>query len=83
MIFAYLVAHGSMWATIWAVYFLENKDFAREGFIIMHFGFMIIGLCYPVKYSGPIYNDDYVSDSFIFFNRFNGKSSRKFLCSTV
>lgn len=56
MIFAYLVAHGSMWATIWAVYFLENKDFAREGFIIMHFGFMIIGLCYPVKYSGPIHS---------------------------
>lgn len=44
----YLIPHSAMWATIWAVYHLENRDFVREGFIIMHFAFLTIGLAMPV-----------------------------------
>ncbi len=46
----YMMPHAAMWSTIWAIYHLENKDFAREGFIIMHFAFLAIGLCAPLKY---------------------------------
>lgn len=52
----YMVAHASMWATIWAIWYLPNKDFAREGFIIMHFAFMAIGLGMPVVYHIPIHS---------------------------
>ncbi|WP_196810146.1 GGDEF domain-containing protein [Butyrivibrio sp. WCD3002] len=52
----YLIAHASMWATIWAIWFLPNKDFAREGFIIMHFAFLAIGLGMPVAYHVPIHS---------------------------
>lgn len=46
----YLLPHASMWCTIWAIYHLENRDFAREGFIIMHFAFLAIGFATPLKY---------------------------------
>ena len=46
----YLMPHAAMWATIWAIYHLENRDFSREGFIIMHFAFLAIGLATPLKY---------------------------------
>ena len=46
----YMMPHAAMWCTTWAIYHLEIKDFAREGFIIMHFAFLAIGLCAPLKY---------------------------------
>lgn len=46
----YLMPHAAMWCTIWAIYHLENKDYAREGFIIMHFAFLAIGFATPLKY---------------------------------
>ncbi len=51
----YLLPHASMWCTIWAIWYLPNRDFAREGFIIMHFAFLAIGLAMPVKYHIPIH----------------------------
>lgn len=41
------VLHMAMWCTIWSIYYLPNKDFVREGFIIMHFMFLAVGLCVP------------------------------------
>ena len=46
----YLIPHAAMWCTIWAIWYLPNRDFAREGFIIMHFAFLAIGLAMPLKY---------------------------------
>ena len=51
----YLIPHAAMWSTIWAIYYLPNKDFAREGFIIMHFAFLAIGLAMPLIYHIPIH----------------------------
>ncbi len=47
----YLALHSIMWNTIWAIVYLPNKDFAREGFIIMHLMFFAIGFCAPIKYA--------------------------------
>ncbi|MCR5054762.1 MAG: GGDEF domain-containing protein [Lachnospiraceae bacterium] len=46
----YLFPHFAMWATIWAIWYLPNRDFAREGFVIMHFAFLAVGLAMPLKY---------------------------------
>ncbi|MBE5860317.1 MAG: GGDEF domain-containing protein [Butyrivibrio sp.] len=51
----YLIAHGAMWATIWAIVYLPNKDFSREGFIIMHFAFLATGLAIPLKIHIPVH----------------------------
>ncbi len=51
----YSIAHAAMWCTIWAIWYLPNKDFAREGFIIMHLAFIAIGLAMPVKYHIPVH----------------------------
>lgn len=51
----YLLPHAAMWCTIWAIWYLPNRDFAREGFIIMHFAFLAIGLAMPLKYHIPIH----------------------------
>ena len=45
----YAIPHAAMWCTIWAIWYLPNRDFAREGFIIMHFAFLAIGLAMPLK----------------------------------
>ncbi|MBE5843868.1 MAG: GGDEF domain-containing protein [Butyrivibrio sp.] len=56
-VFAYYsIAHAAMWCTIWAIWYLPNKDFAREGFIIMHLAFIAIGLAMPVKYQIPVHS---------------------------
>ena len=57
----YLMEHGVMWCTIWAIIYLPNKTHASEGFIIMHIMFLIIGFCAPFKtsvifHSGVILN---------------------------
>ncbi|MCR5791751.1 MAG: GGDEF domain-containing protein [Lachnospiraceae bacterium] len=46
----YLFPHLSMWATIWTIWYLPNRDFAREGFIIMHFAFLAVGMGMPMVY---------------------------------
>ena len=51
----YMVAHAAMWATIWAIWYLPDRDFAREGFIIMHFAFLAVGFGMPVKYHIPMH----------------------------
>ena len=45
----YLIPHAAMWSTVWAIYYLPNRDFAREGFIIMQFSFLAIGMAAPIK----------------------------------
>ena len=47
IIFGYLLMHACMWCTIWAIYYLPDRTFAREGFIVMHFGFLALGLAAP------------------------------------
>ena len=60
-----------MWATIWAVFYLENRDFVREGFIIMHFAFLTIGLAMPVVrhtiVHGLVFATILVSNTFIHY----------------
>ncbi|SDB11705.1 diguanylate cyclase (GGDEF) domain-containing protein [Pseudobutyrivibrio sp. YE44] len=51
----YLIPHAAMWSTIWAIYHLENRDFAREGFIVMHFAFLAIGMAMPLIYHIPFH----------------------------
>ena len=48
--FCYVMIHGIMWCTIWAIYYLPIKQHANEGFIIMHLMFLAIGLCAPLRY---------------------------------
>lgn len=48
---AYLMLHGIMWCTIWAIYYLPIKTHASEGFIIMHLMFLSVGLCAPFAIS--------------------------------
>ena len=70
----YLLPHAAMWCTIWAIVYLPNKDFAREGFIIMHFAFLAIGLATPLKYHIPIHAglilNIIVSNAFIHYEHF-------------
>ncbi|MCR4843159.1 MAG: GGDEF domain-containing protein [Eubacterium sp.] len=57
----YLFPHFAMWATIWAIWYLPNRDFAREGFIIMHFAFLAVGFAMPLKHH-------IIAHGFIFLN---------------
>ena len=59
--FGYFLMHACMWCTIWAIYYLENRDYAREGFIVMHFGFLALGLAAPYYLSSILH-------AFIFLN---------------
>ena len=49
--FTYLIVHGIMWCTIWAIYYLPIRQHANEGFIIMHLMFFAVGFCAPFGYS--------------------------------
>lgn len=50
---AYMVAHGVMWCTIWACAYLPNLDFAAEGYVIINYVFMAMGIGAPI-YMGVI-----------------------------
>ena len=60
-VLSFIMLHLVMWSTIWAIYYLPNKEFAREGFIIMHFMFLAGGLCTPRK-------DEMFAHFLVFFN---------------
>ena len=49
--FTYLIVHGIMWCTIWAIYYLPIRQHSNEGFIIMHLMFFAVGFCAPFGYS--------------------------------
>jgi diguanylate cyclase (GGDEF)-like protein len=70
----YLVAHVAMWTTIWAIWFLPDRQFAREGFIIMHFAFLAFGFAAPYKYHiiahSVIFLNIIVSDLFIHYETY-------------
>ena len=65
---SYLMAHGNMWCTIWAIYFLPNKIHASEGFIVIQFMFFMVGFCAPLKWSwilhGLIFANILISNTF-------------------
>lgn len=42
---SYMVLHSVMWCTIWAIYYLPDRQHANEGFIIMHLMFFAVGYC--------------------------------------
>jgi len=71
----YMIPHASMWCTIWAIYYLQNRDFAREGFIIMHFAFLAIGLAMPLVYHIPFHFamilNIVISNNWIHYDSFN------------
>lgn len=48
---SYLMIHGVMWCTIWAIYFLPIKQHANEGFVIMHLMFLAVGFGAPILWS--------------------------------
>lgn len=48
---SYMMIHGIMWCTIWAIYYLPIRIHANEGFIIMHIMFIAVGFCAPIKWS--------------------------------
>lgn len=66
---SYLMAHGNMWCTIWAIYFLPNKIHASEGFIVMQFMFFMVGFCAPLKWSWILHGLMFVN--IIVSNTFN------------
>lgn len=47
----YLLAHGIMWCTIWAIVYLPDKSHAQEGFIIMHFMFVVFSFAASFRLS--------------------------------
>ena len=67
--FCYLLIHGIMWCTIWAIYYLPIKQHANEGFIIMHLMFLAIGLCAPFKYG--VIAHSFVVVNIVISNLFN------------
>ncbi|WP_029320465.1 GGDEF domain-containing protein [Butyrivibrio sp. AE3004] len=71
----YFIPHSAMWATIWAIWYLPDRDFAREGFIIMHFAFLCIGLAMPLKQHivmhGLIFANIIISNLFIHYQHFD------------
>ena len=71
----YIIPHLSMWATIWAIWYLPNRDFAREGFIIMHFAFLCVGIAMPARQHifmhGLLLLNIIVSNLFIHYEHFD------------
>ncbi len=71
----YLILHGIMWCTIWAIYYLPIKQHANEGFIIMHLMFLAIAFCAPFKYSTVLHSllivDIVVSNLFNHYESFS------------
>lgn len=71
---AYIVAHGVMWCTIWACAYLPNLDFAAEGFVIINYVFLAMGIGTPI-YMGVIAHgflivDIIIANSFIQYPEF-------------
>ncbi|MBE5890068.1 MAG: GGDEF domain-containing protein [Lachnospiraceae bacterium] len=71
----YLFPHIAMWATIWTIWYLPNRDFAREGFIIMHFAFLAVGMGMPLVYHviahGLLFANIIVSNLWIHYETFD------------
>ena len=66
---SYLMVHGIMWCTIWAIYFLPNKQHASEGFIIMHLMFFAICFCAPFNFN--VFAHSLVITNILISNLFN------------
>lgn len=71
---SYLVAHGIMWSTIGACYYLPDLSFASDGFIIIMAIFIFFGFAAPWKWSvfftGLLFVDIWIADSFLHYPDF-------------
>ena len=74
IISGYIVAHGVMWCTIWACYYLDDLSFACVGFIIINFIFLALGITAPMKTSvishGLLFADIFIADTFLHYPDF-------------
>lgn len=72
---AYVVAHSIMWCTIWACANLTNLDFAAEGFVIVNYVFMAVGIAAPVHMAfiahGLLLVDIIIANTFIPYPEFS------------
>lgn len=68
---SYIVAHGTMWCTIWACAYLPDLSYACEGFIIIHFIFVALGIVTPLKYGviaqGLLFVDIIIANTFLHY----------------
>lgn len=66
---AYIVAHCVMWCTIWACMHLNNLDYAAEGFFIINYIFMAIGIAAPMHMAvmahGLLFLDIIIANAFL------------------
>ncbi len=76
---SYLMIHGIMWCTIWAIYYLPNKQHASEGFIIMHLMFFAICFCAPFYFS--IFAHSLVISNILISNLFNNYENLNIMLS--
>lgn len=74
IISGYIVAHGVMWCTIWACYYLDDLSFACVGFIIINFIFLALGITAPMKTSvishGLLFADIFIANTFLHYPDF-------------
>ena len=74
MIWAYVVAHGVMWCTIWSCVYLTDLSFAVEGYVIINYVFMALGIAAPIHYAiiahGLLLLDITVANTFIHYPQF-------------
>lgn len=71
---AYVVAHSVMWCTIWSCVYLPDLNFATEGFIIINYIFLAMGIGTPI-YMGVIAHgfllvDIMIANTFIHYPEF-------------
>lgn len=71
---AYVVAHGVMWCTIWACVYLTDLSFAVEGYVIINYVFMALGIAAPIHYAivfhGLLLVDIIIANNFIHYPQF-------------
>lgn len=75
IVFSYMLMHICMWCTIWSIWFLPNRDFSREGFLAMQFGFLALGISSPYYLStllhALMFANLFVSNTFIHYEHFD------------
>lgn len=66
-----LVGHSIMWSTIWACTKLPNLMYASDGFIIINFVFLAIGISLPLRYGiighALIFLDIVIANNFVHY----------------
>ncbi len=47
IILSHIMGHGTMWHTIWAIHYLENRNYACPGFLIIQMVILVLGFASP------------------------------------